>query len=340
MRMGIRRTTKRWIRNALSGSGALRLGGRLVSPRAVILGYHSILSQPEEHANVIGLGIIHSAWAFEKQMEMVARNFKPVSLSEIVLFLRGERPLPPRAIAVTFDDGYLDNFEVAEPILRRYGIPAAFYLTVNLIGTRGVPWFNRIRHAFATSAKREWRNRGRSWSLSGPQERNAALQAGFELCSPMPEEVREEAIRNVERDLDVEGYVSERPLMMNWDHARSLQKAGHIIGSHTLSHPNLAYVREQELVNRELADSKRAIERELASPVEHFSYPHPALNPQWTDTTVAATREAGYITAVTTDPGPVLLGSSALSLRRMIVPRNEEDFLWRLERTFLDYGFR
>ena len=335
MSLGLKQAAKRWTRNTLSRSGVFGLAGRLHSARAVILGYHSILEKPEEFTNVIGLGIIHSAAAFKRQMELIAHKFNPISLSDISMFLRGEKLLPPRAVAVTFDDGYVDNFQVAEPILRHYGVPASFYLTVNLIGTGGAPWFNKLRHAFYATHMAQWWDGSQFWNLSTPQHRERALQVGFAMCSSMPENNREETIKSIENCLAVETFIPKSPLMMDWEQARKLQAAGHIVGSHTLSHPNLAHVEDSDMLHRELVESKRTIEDELGIRVDHFSYPHPALHPQWTGTTRAATRNAGYKTAVTTDPGPVISGSNALSLRRMIVPRYETDFRWRLDCTFL-----
>jgi hypothetical protein len=73
----------------------------------------------------------------------------------------------------------------------------------------------------------------------------------------------------------------------------------------------------------------------LGVPVLHFSYPHPALNPQWNRGTVAITKEAGYQTAVTTTPGLVRSGDNPLTLTRVWTPRSEHEFLWNLEYAFL-----
>jgi len=328
--------TKRWVKKALLGSGALRLAGRLNQSAAIILMYHSVQDRPELYANSVGIGIIHATSVFERQMELVARRYNPVTLEDILLFLKGEERLPPRPVAVTFDDGYADNLHVAAPVLDRFGVRAAFYLTVDLIGTKEAPWFCRLRHAFGTTCRKRWTESGsgRVWMLGGPSERQAALLAAFDSCAPMVEEVRRAAIRNIEQDLEVEPLAPANPLMMNWDQARKLRDAGHIVGSHTLTHPNVAHLDESD-ARRELVNSKRRLEEELEEPVVHFSYPHPALNPSWTPGTVALTQEAGYRTAVTTTGGPVRSGADPLALTRTRAPRPEHEFLWNLECAFL-----
>jgi peptidoglycan/xylan/chitin deacetylase (PgdA/CDA1 family) len=270
-------------------------------------------------------------------MELVAREYSPVSLEEILLFIQGQKQLPKNAVAVTFDDGYRENFEIADRVLRDYGIPAAFYLTASWIGTNEVPWFCRLRHAFATTRRNEWSDpvRGLSWKLSDPMIRNAALQAAFDMGSSMNGDVCRATVRTIEHELDVAPLALRKDLMMSWDQARKLHDAGHIVGSHTMTHPNVAHLSDEEIVRKELIESKRRVEVELDAPVEHFSYPHPALNPQWTQRTMEITREAGYQTAVTTTAGPIRVGNNPLQLTRVIVPRLEGQFRWALESAFL-----
>lgn len=331
---------REWVKKAILGSGALRVAGALAPPAAVILMYHSVQERPGEFADSIGTGIIHSASVFERQMELLARRFNPVDLLDVLLFLKGEKRLPPRPVAVTFDDGFTDNLEIAAPILVRYGIRGAFYLTASLIGTRNPPWYARLRFAFTTSAKSEWLDPdGRRHVLSGQGLREKALLSAFDMCAPLAGGEQEAMVARIELELDA--HLSEvhngLPLMMSWDQVKQLARQGHLIGSHTLTHPNLAHVKSEEVLRTELTVSKQKIEEATHSSVEHFSYPHPALSPQWTEKTVAMTRLAGYRSAVTTTPGPVSRGANPLHLMRIGAPRPERQFLWNLQRTFCGY---
>lgn len=327
-------TAKRWIKTVAVKSRALALAVRFSEPAAVILMYHSVQVRPEEYADSVGLGITHAASVFERHMQVVARRFSPVTLDDVLLFLQGKRRLPRRAVAVTFDDGYADNHTIAAPILERLGIRGAFYVTVNLIATNEAPWFCRLRHAFATTREPKWFDGRDDRNLASQQARNAALLAAFDLCSPLPDDQRRKTIEGIEADLRVAPLRLDR-LMMDWDQARSLAKAGHIVGSHTLTHPNVAHVRDEAVVRAEIVDSKRKLEEQLGTVAPHFSYPHPALNPQWSEETLAVTRQAGYCTAVLTTGGPVRGGHDPLLLARIRTPNNEPEFLWNLECAFL-----
>jgi len=328
---------KALAKKLLVTSGALRLAARVRPNVAVILSYHSVRDDPSQDEVWIGPGITHSSRIFSRQMELLAQRFHPATLEDILLFLRGEKALPPRAVAVTFDDGYADNLHFAAPILSRFGIAAAFYLTVGVIGTADAPWFSRMRRAFLTSPRRDWQSsrHGRCWDISTAGGRNTALLAAFDLGAPLTGEDQRRLISIIEQELGVEPALPDHRLMLTWEEAKHLLDAGHLVGSHTLTHPNIAQVGNQEILKNEIAESKQQMEEMLKFKVRHFSYPHPALNPQWNQITLAATRDAGYETAVTTTRAPVGTGSDPLLLSRINAPRPEHEFLWNLERAFL-----
>jgi peptidoglycan/xylan/chitin deacetylase (PgdA/CDA1 family) len=318
-------------------SGGLRVAMKFKPRSAVILTYHSIRHQLEQVADWVGPGITHEREVFSRQMELIAERFNPVTLDDVLLFIKGEKELPGYPVAVTFDDGFLDNVEVAAPVLNQYGIQAAFYLTVGLIGSSEAPWYSRLRHAVLTTKRDSWKSslHGREWDLGSPAARDAALLAAYDACAPLVKAAQREAVNTIQRELDVAAELPRKRMMMNWEEATSLRRAGHVVGSHTVTHPNVAYIKDAEDLRNELGESKRVIEEHLGETVGHFSYPHPALTPQWNEKTVAATREAGYVSAVTMTKGPVLKGSNPLALRRINAPRAEHEFLWNLERAFL-----
>jgi peptidoglycan/xylan/chitin deacetylase (PgdA/CDA1 family) len=325
---------KRLARKTLLASKGLPLVASLRPNAAVILMYHSV-REPEQDANWIGPGITHATGVFSRQMELVALKFNPVTIEDVLLFVKGEKSIPNRAVAITFDDGYRDNLEFGAPILQRIGLHAAFYVTTALIGQAEAPWFSRLRRAFLSTRHTSWKSSGeqRTWDLSTAPARDAALSSAYELCAALAGDTQRQAVETIERELEVDSALPERRLMMNWNEVRTLRSAGHVVGSHTVTHPNVAHVPE-EAARVEFVESKRQIEMQLQEPVAHFSYPHPALNPQWTETTLEMASQAGYATAVTTTRGPVRAGANPLSLKRMHAPRPEDEFLWTLERAF------
>ncbi len=101
-----------------------------------------------------------------------------------------------------------------------------------------------------------------------------------------------------------------------------------------MSHPNLAYV-DSDALEFELRQSKVILEERLESPVRHFAYPRPALQPHWSRESVALCRKLGYYTSVTTVSGPVEKGQNPLLLSRVSPGGDAETLRWNLECTFL-----
>ncbi|HKV81101.1 MAG TPA: polysaccharide deacetylase family protein [Candidatus Sulfotelmatobacter sp.] len=318
-------------KRAILASGALRL----ISPgaSAAILMYHSVMPEPAVHADSLG-GIIHAESEFCAQMELLARDYYPVSLDEVVDALNSRRDLASRSVVITFDDGYTDNSEVAMPILNRLGIPATFYVTVDCVEQRKLPWPSRLRFAFRKTKLRAWADcRGTSWQLDDPDSRERAYLASCHDCCQLTGKIQEDFVGSIEKQLQVAASGDLSSLMMSYDQIRGLARHGHIIGSHTMTHPNMAYIPEQD-VKAELAESKQHLERELKATIKHFSYPCPALTPHWNEKTVAHSRSVGYESAVTTDGGVTRCGDDPLSLKRIRPTKTAEGLRWNLECAF------
>ena len=137
----------------------------------------------------------------------------------------------------------------------------------------------------------------------------------------------------VEEGLQVAVPGDAGSLMMNYDQIRGLVQNGHIVGSHTLTHPNMAHITEDE-AKVELAESKRRLEQQLSTAVTHFSYPCPAMTTHWSEQTVAQTRSVGYRSAVTTNGGVTQAGDNPLSLKRIRPTKTAEGLRWNLECAF------
>lgn len=327
---------KTGIKGLLLDSGALAFAHRVQPPSIAILRYHAVKDDPASFRHSIGAGIIHTRHDFKRQMELIAGRYAPVSVDDIPSFLSGQKKIPRRAVVVTFDDGYADNYEIAAPIMDELGVPGAFYVIAGAIENGKAPWFCRLRHAFFTSRRRRWSDFVDATdhvfdSEEGRYQAFVAMSARCAIAAPVE---REKFLERIEQELEIAAGETAGSLMMTWDSIRSLQARGHVVGSHTVTHPNLARIGEDEML-RELHQSRSMLEEKLGRPVVHLSYPNPILQPHWSQTTVTQSRNLGYVTAVTCTQGPVRPGCNALALPRMAVPNRELEFRWALECTFL-----
>lgn len=321
------------MKNAAVHGRVLRAAALCARPRAVVLMYHSVVEEPEQTANTIRIS--QSRASFESQMSALSRRFNPVSIEQVMEFADGRR-LPPWSVAVTFDDGFADNYDVVLPILSRYGIPATFYIMVNAVETGTPPWYVRLNFAFSTTTVTAWKHpeNGQTFEIASADGKKAALSIAWDLGAARSGTAQEQLMHQIEESLQIEPLDARSGLMMNWDQVRALKKAGHIIGAHTLSHPNLAHVTEGE-ARSEIRGCKERLEEKLSEPIQHFSYPHPALDPHWSGQTFQITREAGFRSAMLTTFGSVLPGDQPLSLKRIPAVKNFDLWIWRLEYAFL-----
>ena len=102
----------------------------------------TVLATAGSHEEVLSVD------AFDAQLSYLARNYDPISLAELVDGLRGRRPLPPRPVVLTFDDGYRNNLLLAAPLLAKHHVPATLFVTTGLIGTDRWMWAYELDEMF------------------------------------------------------------------------------------------------------------------------------------------------------------------------------------------------
>ena len=95
----------------------LRIANRFHRSNIAILKYHSVQDRPESLDDTISPSTIVPTAAFRRHMRIVAKAYNPVTIDDILKCANGEADLPRRPVAVTFDDGYRDNYAIARPIL-------------------------------------------------------------------------------------------------------------------------------------------------------------------------------------------------------------------------------
>ena len=263
--MSLKRLAKDVVKKTLIKSGGLATAVRIAPAGAVVLMYHSITEDPQFAANSIGVSQPRAS--FDAHVRTIAQRFAPVTIEQVAQFAKEGRHLPPKSVAVTFDDGFADNYDVALPVLSRYGVPATFYIMVNAVETGIPPWYCRLNFAFRTTKRSEWSDpdQRQSYKIESIHEREAVLKTAFALGARKTGNRQEEFVRRIEKSLEVEPLGSEAGLMLNWEKVRALNAAGHSIGGHTLSHPNLAHVTEEE-ARTEILGCKKRLEAEIEKP--------------------------------------------------------------------------
>jgi peptidoglycan/xylan/chitin deacetylase (PgdA/CDA1 family) len=262
---------------------------------------------------------------FERQMEYVSSRFHVLSLAELLGGLsRGA--LPDNAVAVTLDDGYRDNYLNAFPILQRYSIPATIFLATSAIGTTRQLWHDDVFSAFRETTEPALEAFGRAkirGSLAAIPDRLQVQRDVLAYIRSMNDPDRIAAVSLLREQLRV-GPARETPgLMLSWEEAAVMSRAGIDFGSHTVTHPILSRTDEAH-ARHEISESKRAIEERLGVRVEGFAYPNGG-RADFLPETKALLREFGYTYAVTTIPGSNEPDADVYELRRA-TPWDEDIF--------------
>lgn len=222
----------------------------------------------------------------------------------------GGQGKPP--LAITFDDGQLDNYLYALPVLNALNIRASFFVVTDAVEHNEVLWHDRVAHAVQKLRQRdaaEQQAELAQWDVpaNAPDPVGAALAAAKLLDA----DERNRRMHRLERL--VGAYV--RPDwdgMMSWSQLRQMREQGHEIGSHSASHPILPLIADQAL-EHETAHSRRRLEEQMDHEVRSFCYP----NGDHDERVIASVRRAGYELAVTTRYGINPRDSDPFSLRRI-----------------------
>lgn len=266
------------VDKAALAAGLLRWSGGGAILRAaprweglLVLNYHRIgdsASSPYERD-------LYSATEaeFDRQIAFLRKHAEIVSPADLSAL---RRRASGRAVMISFDDGYRDNYELAFPILKRHGVPATFFVCTGFLDRGRIAWWDEIawmiRHATRDALPAgEWFRP--ALSLRTAAERETAIAAALKIYKQTPGERTPELLDFIGRWSGAERFSGDaRDQWMTWDMVRDLRDAGMTIGAHTDSHPLLGRLppAEQE---REIVISRDRIAAELGETPKVFAYP-------------------------------------------------------------------
>ncbi len=271
---------------------------------------------------------------FREQVEVLAASGRPtLSFCQMVELLREGR-LPPRAVAVTFDDGYADNATHAVPILEAGGVPATFFVVTDAVDAPGELWWDELERILLAEPvlppELDLRLAGERITATIGGE--GAVDPAWRNHQPI-DSVRAELFLRLwrllltlgvdERDAAMDALAAwstrtrvarpERRLLDRAELQTMVASPAVEIGSHTIRHPNLTLPHDRD---SEVAGSRSVLAEMIGRPVTTFAYP----NGYHDAAAVRAVEEAGYRGACTTQPGIVTTATSPFTVPRHAAP--------------------
>lgn len=300
-----------WVRAA---------GDQAAAPRLSILIFHRVLPAPDPM-----FPDLVDAARFDALVRLLARAFTVMPVGEGAAHLAAGT-LPAGALAITFDDGYADNAEIALPILRRHGVRATFFVSTGFLD--GGRMFNDsviecVRAARSDTADLEELGLGRR-SLATPQERRRVVDELLPKVKYLGFEDRERFIETLARRLGTGRLPDD--LMMRSTQVGELHRAGMEIGGHTVRHPILRVLPDDE-AEREIAAGRERLQELIGAPVHVFAYPNGRPLQDYDARHVSIVRRLGFRAAVSTAAGTATAASDPFQLPRF-TPWDQGAWRW------------
>ena len=294
---------------------------------------------------------------FAEHMAIVRSFGEPMSLTQLGSALR-DGALSRRTVAVTFDDGYADNFHNAKPVLEHYEVPGTFFVTSGYVGRDSEFWWDELERTLfqpgtlpltlrlvVNGRALEWKLgdaatyddaaaiRNRSWNVlaaEDPTQRQRLCRLLGDCLRPLAETDRQNALAQLRAQAGTSAKPRASHRALSLAELSDLASSPFVeIGAHSIYHAQMS-ARPKEEQRTEITGSKARMEAILKRPVHSFAYPFGGLA-DYTAETIDVVREAGFLTACSSSGGLVTGATSPYELPRfMVMNWNGDEFARRL----------
>jgi peptidoglycan/xylan/chitin deacetylase (PgdA/CDA1 family) len=301
-------------------------------PSLAVLVYHRILNPADSRYDPAVIEATPDQ--FDDQMATLRRRHAAVDPEELCDLIENPSKVKHFRIAITFDDGYRDNFTNAFPILRSHGLSAMFFVPTHFIGTKRIPWWDQIAWVVRNTKKTEV-------TFEFPQKKTftidqanpaSSIQQIIRLFSKAGNVDQDKFLAEVERACALEiPKEADEAQFFSWEEADEMQKGGMAIGSHTHSHRILNSLSADEQ-KKECTDSGKQLKERGFARSDCLAYPVGNLT-SFSDETIRYAKEAGYRFAFSNFGGLNAPGKiEPMNVRRMgmDIAENATQFRFRL----------
>ena len=283
-----------------------------------ILIFHRVLQKNDEL-----FPSIPNEEQFSKLLVILNKNFNVIKLSEAVELLR-TGSLPSRSLCITFDDGYMDNYTVAKPILESYKMPATFFIATGFLeGT--CMWNDMLIEAVRKTKLPNLRfshlnSENDVFNMQGIDNKRDSLKSLIMHLKYLPPEERYENILSINKKLEVD---VAKNLMMTKSEVKSLANSEMEIGAHTVTHPILSKI-DKDMAREEIVKGRSTLESITGKKVSLFAYPNGKPGEDYTQVHRDLCENLGFTAAVSTAWGAANKQTDIYQLPRFTPWRRKE----------------
>ncbi len=280
----------------------LRVSANLIGPHhwrrgpcLLVLTYHRVL--PEGHPDRASEqpGMLVTPELLAMHFETLKHYFTPVHLDDWLRAAKAGDPPPGRSLAITFDDGWRDNYEHAFPVIRAAGMPVTLFLVTDMVGSRYQFWPNRLarvlkawhpKHAqhLDEATKRQLVSLSVPLDIVGAEATPELIDAVIGRCKVASDARLHALLDQVEAvlpDASSAGGDETARDLLDWDEVREMADSGLVrFGSHTRRHTRLREDLKETQLEDEIAGSRRILKEKLGRPAPLFCYPNGDCSPR------------------------------------------------------------
>lgn len=291
------------LAKAILDLGVARALAGFSAPILLIVNYHRIWPSGSVRNSQYDDGVFGpDVGEFRRQMEWL-RARTTVLDEEGLLALASGAQLRRGTVysAVTFDDAYVDCYDLAKPVLESAGIRGIFFVPVGMIDARQLGWWDVAAYVLKRTKNYDFTIAGRR--LRPREDFKASIRQVLELFKLSPSDETAQLLDQLADRCGVRLPDKDQQSreLMTWEQIREMRSSGHGIGSHTLSHRVLATLGPAEQL-REIRESRGELESRIGRTVHSFAYPVGGPR-HFNETSVRYAREAGYSQAFTFNTG-------------------------------------
>lgn len=299
---GNARSWKRWLK---WGYSCLQAHIKPEMADCTILTYHRILPRNQLTDVYSSPHIIVTQETFQKHMKLLSKQAHPLSLADYVSARLANKVIPNKSVIITFDDGWMDNYQFAFPILQKYQIPATIFLTTDYIDTQHTFWPEKLHFLLKNLPKQanfDPKNLLKAVEIPpGHWQKAKQCQNWFPIIEKLKfteKKQRNQFIAALEEQIGDKTFPKEKHAFLTWPQAEEMQKCGINFGSHGSSHSIFTNLTKKQ-VTEECQASRDIIHRKLGGLPSFLAYPNGNFTPEIQQ----ILKNVGYQAALTTFSG-------------------------------------
>ena len=314
--------TRRYLSNMVNSGGAIVL-------------YHRVIDLKNDPQM-----LAVSPDNFYNQVKYLKENFELLTIEDFYRFIQSGNRLPDRAVIVTFDDGYADNFYQALPILESLNAQALFYVSTSKLNSSSEMWWDALERIFLMTLplpqqlKLIIKNKEHSFLTDSEKNKTEAYHQLHVLLKYCKIDERDELMGSLHNWASIEPGGRQNYFMMTSEEIKNMSLSpSAVIGAHTHNHPALSVLSYEEQL-AEMLQSKTILENIIGKKVVHFSYPFGSRSDYNRDS-IRAAKAAGFKMVSANYYGQVHSWTNRFALPRILI-RNwtENEFKQNAKRFF------